>query len=292
VTDCFVTHAHADHIGGFLWLLRSRIGEPGPCRLYGPPGLARHLEGFVRGILWDRIGPSGPVFEIAEINEGRVARFRLQAGQGGAVPLGDRPLESQVILDEPGFRVRAVALDHGTPVLAYAYEPDAAVKIRAARLAELKLPPGPWLTGLKRLILKGHYGAVIELPDGRRQPVGELAHDLALTEPGARLCYATDLADTAENRRLLVGLAAGAHTLFCEAPFRECDRDQARRTGHLTARACGEIAAAAGVTYLIPFHFSRRYEHDPWALYAEVAAACPQTVVPKRGPGGESEDAR
>ena len=73
----------------------------------------------------------------------------------------------------------------------------------------------------------------------------------------------------------------GAHCLLCEASFLTQDRAQAERTGHLTARACGEIAAAAGVRTLIPFHFSRRYESEPWRVYEEIAAACPQVVIPK-----------
>ena len=83
VTDCFITHAHADHIGGFLWLLRSRIGEDGACRLYGPPGLTGHVQGLIAGILWDRIGDRGPVFEVAELHGERLHRYRLQAGMPG-----------------------------------------------------------------------------------------------------------------------------------------------------------------------------------------------------------------
>lgn len=36
VTDIFLSHTHADHIGGFLWFLRSRIGPLDACRIYGP----------------------------------------------------------------------------------------------------------------------------------------------------------------------------------------------------------------------------------------------------------------
>ena len=80
----------------------------------------------------------------------------------------------------------------------------------------------------------------------------------------------------------LVGdLARGAQCLLCEASFLNQDRAQAERTGHLTTRACGEIAAAAGVRYLVPFHFSRRYESEPWRVYEEIAAVCPQVVIPK-----------
>ena len=91
-----------------------------------------------------------------------------------------------------------------------------------------------------------------------------------LTEPGQRLVYATDLGDTAENRRRLIALARGAQVLFCEAPFLAREADQARLTGHLTARACGEIAAAAGVGLLAPFHFSRRHTGNARAIHDEI----------------------
>ena len=282
VTDCFITHAHADHIGGLLWLLRSRIGETGVCRLHGPPGLAGHVQGVMNGILWDRIGDRGPVFEVAELHGDRLRRCRLQAGLPAATDLGEQGAEDGVLLNEPGFRVRAAVLDHGTPVLAFSFDPVIQINVRKDRLTERGLPPGPWLTGLKQRILTGDFAAEVSLPDGSRQTVAELAADLTLTSPGTKLVYATDFADTQENRRRIEALAAGAEVLFCESSFLEKDRAQAGRTGHLTACACGEIAAAPRVSYLIPFHISRRYEADPWRVYDEVAAACPQTVVPKR----------
>jgi len=90
----------------------------------------------------------------------------------------------------------------------------------------------------------------------------------------------TDFADTYANRFQIRALAACAQVLSGEVTFLAQDRAQAERTGHLMARAYGEIAAA-GVRYLIPFHFSHRSEDAPWRVYDEVAAACPQTVVPR-----------
>jgi len=287
VTDIFVSHAHADHISGFLWLLRSRIGEQGVCRLFGPPGLARQLQGFLTAILWDRIGDRGPRFEVAEVHGDRLCRYHLQAGRGEPTPLAEVPLPDAVLLREAGFRVRFAPLDHGTPVLAFAYEPSLQIKVRTEQLAELGLAPGPWLTGLKQHILKGDYDAELRLPDGRRRTVAALAAELTAVSPGDSLVYATDFSDTPRNRERLIGLAAGAHTLFCESSFLEADRAQAMRTGHLTTRGCGEIARAAGVRHLIPFHFSRRYEDAPWHVYEEIAAVCPQTVVPKQPSRGE-----
>jgi ribonuclease BN (tRNA processing enzyme) len=58
------------------------------------------------------------------------------------------------------------------------------------------------------------------------------------------------------------------------------DSDQARRTGHLTTRACAEIANSARVEHLLPFHFSKRYIKHAADVYREIHAISPQTVLP------------
>jgi ribonuclease BN (tRNA processing enzyme) len=272
VTDVFVTHSHIDHIAGFVWLLRSRIGEFPVCRLVGPPGLADNIEGFTRGILWDRVGDHGPRFEVYELHTERLRCFGVQAGRRGYAVLGERPVHDGVVLAEAGFRVRATVLEHVSPVLAYALEPARQLNVRKDQLRARGLEPGPWLGELKRNLLADRRDAAVVLPDGRRETTASLADDLILVTPGRKLVYATDFRDSADNRRRLIGLARGAHTLFCEATFLQRDAEQAERTAHLTTRACGEIAEAAGVARLVPFHFSRRYEEDPAPVYAEIAA--------------------
>jgi ribonuclease BN (tRNA processing enzyme) len=79
----------------------------------------------------------------------------------------------------------------------------------------------------------------------------------------------------------LIALAKHAHTFFCEATFTEAETEQASRTGHLTTRACGEIATAADVGRLLPFHFSRRYENNPQPIYEEIETVCARLVKPR-----------
>jgi ribonuclease Z len=280
VSDVFISHAHADHISGFMWFMRLRLGDLATCRLYGPPGLADHVEGMVRGIRWDRIGNAGPRFEVAELHGHRLIRFRIQAGHRGMQPLGEQAIDDGVLLRDTEFRVRAAVLDHGTPVLAFAFEPNMQINVRKDRLAALGLAPGPWLTALKRCFAAGECAGILALPDGSESSVGALAETLLITAPGKKIVYATDLADILANRERLAWLARGAHTLFCEAPFLAVDVEQAVRTGHLTAQACGEIANTANAQYLVPFHFSRRYEDTPERVYAEVASVCSRTLVP------------
>jgi ribonuclease BN (tRNA processing enzyme) len=272
VSDIFLSHAHMDHIGGFLWFLRSRIKAPELCRLYGPPGLASHIASFIGGVRWDRIGGAGPIFEIQELHGERVLISRIQVGRQ-LQDLGQRWLIEGILVDEPDFRVRAAVLDHGIPVLAFAFEADPVAHVRKERLSDSSWPPGPWIGDLKRHLRAGETGAEIRLPNGTTALASALAAELLEYEPARRLVYATDLADTAANRTRLCALARGADALICEAGFTDADVEHAKRTGHLTARACGEIAVKAQVKRLVPFHFSRRYESDTRVIYAEVKSA-------------------
>ena len=283
ITDVFISHTHFDHISGFLWLLRSRIGRLPPCRLYGPPGLSDHIEGLINGILWDRVGEWGPRFEVFELHGKALHMWDLQAGRTHKKHYGNQKVLEGILRQEALFTVRAVMLDHGTPVLAYSFEHAPQLNIRKDYLAACKLKAGPWIKKLKSHVGTGNRSAAIHLPDGTSQSAGKLADNLLLITPGEKLTYATDLADSQNNRKKLTTLAQGAHTFFCEAAFAEAEIGIASRTGHLTTRACGEIATAAGVKCLVPFHFSKRYENNSGLLYDEIRNVCPQTVVPKSG---------
>ncbi|MBI5556388.1 MAG: hypothetical protein HY885_01975 [Deltaproteobacteria bacterium] len=280
VTDVFISHAHIDHICGFLWLLRSRIGVLTTCRLFGPPGLADHIANLINGIHWDRIGESGPSFAVSELHDDHLVVYGLQAGKSGRVELASRLAPSGLLLDDAECRVRAVTLAHGAiPVLAYGLELPPKLNVIKERLGEACPAGGPWLGELKKRLAAGDRQALIRLPDGSQTPAGQLADELLQITPASKLVYATDLSDTAANRDKLLGLAKGAHTLFCEAGFLEVDRKYGELSGHLTARACGEIGQAARAELLVPFHFSRRYEDDPRQVFAEVAAAGDKIVA-------------
>ncbi|MDE2263750.1 MAG: ribonuclease Z, partial [Gammaproteobacteria bacterium] len=81
----------------------------------------------------------------------------------------------------------------------------------------------------------------------------------ALLASSPWVCYVTDVADTPRNREALASFLHGADLLFIETVFLDADRQHAARKAHLTARAAGEIARAAGVRTAVPFHFSPRY---------------------------------
>jgi ribonuclease BN (tRNA processing enzyme) len=279
LSDIFVTHAHVDHFAGFVDVLRRRVHVRETCRVWGPRGTARRVEAMIDAFTWDRLDERGPRFEICEFHGDELQRFQVEAGMSALEATGVEPCDGALI-DEPRFRVEATILDHGTDSLAFRFEETQHFDVRSDRL-EPPFDPGPWLGELKRLAAMGADQDVLTMRDRSTHNVGELRSHLLLERPGQALVYASDLADTADNRRRLTELARDVDLLICEAYFAERDRDKAERSKHLTTTACAEIAADAGVGKLLPFHFSARYGHEPRLIYDELRSGFDGVIIPR-----------
>ncbi|MCG2582474.1 MAG: MBL fold metallo-hydrolase, partial [Marinobacter sp.] len=69
-------------------------------------------------------------------------RWLITAGETRATPLETVVIQDGVIHQEAGFVVRATQLDHGVPVMAYAYEPRYRPKVRGDQMDVLEKAPG------------------------------------------------------------------------------------------------------------------------------------------------------
>lgn len=276
VTDIFVSHCHMDHFMGFDWFLRICLGRDRGVRLYGPPGFLTQVEAKLSAYTWNLVQRyandfSLTVHELEPDGTLHRASFRVQHAfrREEEVSL---TMHDGVALDEPGFRVRAAFLDHGTPCLGYALEEERHVNIWKNRLAERGLPVGPWLKGLKAAVLAGAAAdMLIATPAGDR-PLGELLDCLQIT-PGLKLAYVTDVVYHADNAARITSLARNADWLFIECVFLDELAERAAEKKHLTAGQAGRLASAAGAKIVVPFHFSPIYRQREAELCAELAAA-------------------
>jgi ribonuclease Z len=273
-----------DHWAGFDRLLRMLVGREKRLRLVGPPDFAARLHHRLHAYTWnlaDRI-PAALDFEVTEVAapHGPWPRtgFRLHAGFAPEA-LEPTPGGSFVLALGP-LRVRAAPLDHGTPCLGFAVEEAVHLNVWRTRLDAAGLPRGPWLDGLKRAVRDGlpdeHpvpvFARTAEAQGAPTRPLGAL-RGLVTETPGQRIAWLTDLADTPANRAAAIDLARGADILFIEAPLAAADAAIAAERRHLTTRAAGEIARAAGARRVEPFHLSPRYPGQEGRLLAEVAEA-------------------
>jgi ribonuclease Z len=279
----FVSHTHIDHFIGFDQMLRVLVGREKTINLYGPAGFIDQVAHKLSAYCWNLVGSYAcdlvfRVSEIQSLSECRCARFRLRTGFRRE-EVGEARLDDGVICREPSFRVAAAILEHGdTPCLAFAIEEAAHVNVWKNKLKERELKVGPWLKDLKRAVIEGKPDdhpirmANKESGEANVKPLGELK-ELVTVTAGQKIAYVTDAADTECNRQALAKLISGADLLFIEAAFAEEDRELARERGHLTTRAAGEIARAAGVRRVEAFHFSPRYEGEEERMLDEVNRA-------------------
>ena len=280
ITDIFITHAHVDHLCGFPWLLGRRINSKEPCRMYGPPGLAQHVSAMMTAFIWDRVGDGAPRFDVAEIYGDHLRWTSFQVGHSEGTPGENTPIQNGILLKDPLFLVRTTTLDHGIPVQAYSFEESTRYSADPEKIKAHQLTPGAWISELQRRVLAEDWEHVLALPDGSEHDVRSLSEKVLASSPGQKIVYTTDFGDTPENRSKVVSFAQKADIFICETSYLDEDSDHAERTGHMTAKACGEMAQAAQVHSVLPFHFSNRYVEHPERLYQEVHSIFANTLLP------------
>ena len=285
LSHVFVTHTHMDHFCGFDHLLRVVLGRKAAISLFGGPGFIASVEHKLRAYTWNVVHryEIDLALEVSEIGaDGKALRARFVSRSAfSRQALAPLDLVDDVLHDETTFRLRGRFVDHDIPCLAFAIEEKARLKVDKQQLATLGLGTGAWLRELKHAVLTGAPDSMpIELAwrdasgmHATTRSVAQLRDVILEVVPGRRIGYVTDLRYTEANVQALTALLAGVDLLFIECVFLDCDREQAARKNHLTARQAGLIARRAGAKAVVPFHFSPRYEGRAAELAAQLQAA-------------------
>ncbi len=281
-THGFVSHTHMDHFAGFDRLLRVCLGREKALHLFGPPGFVDRVAGKFAAYTWNLAPGYAADFVVtatavegdgtaltAEFHSRR--RFAREAERTVQVNGG-------LLVAEDTLAVRALALDHGIPSLAFRIEEPAHVNVFRDGLDRLGLAVGPWLRDLKRAVFRAdNDDAPIEAPgrDGGTVvlPLGRLKAEALSVTAGQAIAYVVDAAFTPDNAARIVDLARGVDLLFIESPFRAADAETAAARRHLTTDQAGRLGAAAGARRVVPFHFSPRYLGQEEEMRREVETA-------------------
>jgi ribonuclease Z len=277
-----VSDAHIDHFVGFDRLLRLLVGRDKKISLYGPKGFIDNVYHKLHAYHWNLVDRylCDLIFVVTEIDssfESRTVRFRLKTAFAEEALGGNRIVEG-IVHNEPTFRVSTAILEHRTMCLGFAVEEAVHVNVWKNRLAEFGLPVGPWLRELKHAVIEKRpddypirIGSRLMAPDEQEMPLGRLRDVLTVT-PGQKIAYITGAADTAANRKAIIGLVQNADLLFIEAAFAASDAPLAAERAHLTTDAAGQIGRKAGVRRIEPFHFSPRYAGEEERMREVMAA--------------------
>ncbi len=293
--DIFISHTHMDHFIGFDRLIRVALGRGKHLRLYGPPGLIENVQGKLKGYTWNLVDGYPLTIEVKEYHPTHLQPARFHAKDGficqldPAIP-GDH---SHIfpVLQEPALFVKAVALNHRIPSLAFALEEPFHININKTRLHESGLPVGSWLKEVKQLIWDGApdstpFSATLYFEHRKEErmfQLGEVKRQFTTITRGQKIAYVVDCRYDAENEQKITQLSQGADTLFCEAPFLEADREKAASRYHLTAHQAGRLGRNAGVQQLVVFHFSPRYTGQADRLQQEALQAFKENTQTHHG---------
>lgn len=241
ISRIFITHLHGDHIFGLPGLLATRSFGAGekPLTVYGPAGIKKFLSTAIR-LSMTRLSYPLTVEEIS---------------------LGE--------LEVQDWRIKVGLLEHGVPSYGYRLEePARRGRLKAEKLKELEIPPGPIYGRLKR-------GDTVVLEDGRVL-VGK-----DFVGPLRKGRHVVILGDTRYSQAA-VELARNADLLVHEATFAKALTERAYKYYHSTTAQAARIAKEAGVRELVLTHFSSRYKESVYAeLLLEAQSVFPNTHLAK-----------
>jgi ribonuclease Z len=286
--DIFISHTHMDHFIGFDAVLRVALGRGKTVRLYGPPGLIDNVEGKLRGYTWNLVDGYPLSIEVREFHETYVRQAACRASDGFRLCRHpDHPLTVDprtgifTALEDPMFTVRAVALNHRIPSIAYSLEEQFHINVNKQKLHDAGLPVGAWLKDAKQHIWQGRpddFRFAATLYDEHRREertflLGEVKERFLTISRGQKIVYVVDARYDDDNAAKILSLAQGADVFYCESPYLEADAEKARERYHLTARQAGLMARKARVRELVVFHFSPRYTGQGEALEREAMEA-------------------
>ena len=247
ISDVFVTHRHMDHFTGFDHLLRRLLGREKCLGVYGPAGLIDAVERKLKAYTWNLIeGCDGELaIRATEVDcSGNVRQAVFRERSRFERSEDERRRQSDdVLLAEPGLRVRSARLDHGgVSVLAYALEERTQINIWRNKVEAMGLVVGPWLRDLKDATLRGADDAtpinVAWRSEQRDEPaslrLGLLKEKIMKITSGRKIAYVVDCSFSDANQRKIVELARDTDILFIEATFLDADRAVAETRCHLT----------------------------------------------------------
>ncbi|MHC5036953.1 MAG: ribonuclease Z [Planctomycetota bacterium] len=261
ISHIFVSHTHFDHFVGFDHLLRLRLGQEKPLALFGPPGFLRNVEGKLAGYTWNLVEGQPFVLKATEVHEDRTVAqtYRCRDAFLSKSSPGQGTAPEGVILEDTILLVRAVALDHRIPSLAFAAVERDRVNVDPDALQTLGEPPGEWVGDLKQAVDEGKPPDTPIRVGDRFVALGELKSKLIRQTPGEKIVYVADAGYHPQNADKIQRLAMGANHLFCEGGFLHEDAQKAHDHYHLTAWEAGHLARQARVKRLTTFHFSPKY---------------------------------
>ena len=279
-----ISHTHIDHFIGFDRLIRVNIPHFREISVSGPKGIIQNVSGKLKSYLWNLLEPGQVRFKVFEIGEMGDVTAALISSDFAFEPqlfqiiepklnsvdpqLPNRPCAYVTSLTD-GTRIEAVALDHGTPSIAYVCQAPCRYQVQTDQLTLLGLSSGPWIRDLQILLADDRSEEDIVV-DGKSFAAKDLAQKVFVATAPRLFGYVTDAAFNEHNITRLNALMMGVGVLLSESNFVKGDVAKAFAKKHLTTRQAALIAASVRAEELRVFHISNVYAGTADDVYQEA----------------------
>lgn len=220
ITRIFISHWHADHVGGLMGLLHTVANRESEkiIEIHGPRGTQDYIDHLTKSCATD-------------------TALNIQIHEHD-------PESVECILETDTFFMYAGYLDHTIPCLGYKFIEKDRFRIKIKKIKELGLREGPWLNRLSNNETVTVEGHTLDPKDYTSRVKGKKVSVLLDTQ----LCqnYYT--------------LAQDATILISEAAYLDVLEEKATQFKHMTVRQAAHVASEQNVGTLILTHFSQRYK--------------------------------
>ena len=276
INKIFITHTHMDHFIGFDSLLRNKLGKEQTVEIFGISPLANNVHCKLQGYTWNLVEYEPRlVFKLTQYNEGLLETFQYDIKKKFAKDfMSEKKAESDIIYENPFYRVRYAVLDHKIPVMGYSFEYKDRLLLKKDRIKELPLK-GREIGEFKQFLEDENNMGKEFIIGGKPFRWEQLREQFSYIQKGMKISYITDVIFSEENVEKIISLVKGSDVLYCESVFLSKDKEQAYKVYHLTTDQTAFIAKEAEVKKLIVFHFSRRYGNNKEEILNEIKQIFP-----------------
>ena len=259
ISHVFISHTHMDHFIGFDQLIRKRLRNWKPIVFFGPPDIGKKISFRLQSYTWNLLTETDLHMSVYELTEGgSLRRGYLNIGTDLECVWEEEKITSQSFAFG---QLKIIPLNHlDITSMAYSIKLPTQVTINAQKLKESKLPTGPWVAILKKLVSEKSFDQTINVKD-KTFTVRNLVESLDIEVEDHSISYMSDFSFDAVNLKSLQDFKDTTH-LICEATFTSADLRRAIMKAHLTAKQTSLIAVMLGAEYLTTFHKSAIYSKN------------------------------
>ena len=234
ISKILISHWHGDHVLGLPGLLSSMNFNDynKTLNIYGPKGTKKYFNHVKKAFL-----------EKCEVK----------------VKINE--IKKKTFFKSKEYNLEAISLNHGLPTLGFSFIENDKRRIKASKIKEFGIKPGPLLGKLQS-------GKSITLHSKRIK-----SDDVTYKIKGKKITY---IPDTSYCKNA-IELAKDSDLLISESSFSSVHKDKAIKYKHMTSSEAAQLAELSNSQKLVLTHFSQRYEKDLSELEDEAKSIFKKT---------------